>query len=100
VLPLLFLSPHQAYAHLFRAALSALTRVVRMAPLRRWSFAPRIETSPSYTPDMSQTKTERSNCQFAVQQTLDRKVLVVVQLLHWTIRYLKHSVVGCDLLAS
>jgi hypothetical protein len=50
--------------------------------------------------DMSQPNTERSNCQFMVQQTPDGKVVVVVQLLHHTIPSLKNSVVGFDLLGG
>jgi hypothetical protein len=50
--------------------------------------------------DMSQPNTERSNCQFVVQQTPDGKVVVVVQVLHQTIPSLKNSVVGFDLLGG
>jgi hypothetical protein len=49
---------------------------------------------------MSQTITERSNCQFVVQQAPDGKVMVLVQLLHQTIPSLRNSVVGFDLLGG
>jgi hypothetical protein len=50
--------------------------------------------------DMSQRKTERSNCQFVVQQAPDGNVVVVVKLLHETIPSLRGSVVGFDLLGG
>ena len=49
---------------------------------------------------MSQTKTDRSNCQFRVQQTPDGKSVVTVQLLHDTIPSLYHATVGFDLLSG
>ncbi len=49
---------------------------------------------------MSQTKTERSNCQFVVQQTPEGKAVVMVQLLHETIPALKNAVMGFDLLGG
>ena len=49
---------------------------------------------------MSQTKTERSNCQFVVQQSPDGKTVLMVQLLHETIPALKNAVVGFDLLGG
>jgi hypothetical protein len=49
---------------------------------------------------MSQTKTERSNCRFLVQQTQDGKAVVMVQLLHETIPALKNTAVGFDLLGG
>ena len=49
---------------------------------------------------MSSTKTDRSNCQFLVQQTPDHKAVVVVQLLHETIPALKNAVVGFDVLGG
>jgi hypothetical protein len=49
---------------------------------------------------MSQTITDRSNCQFVVQQAPDGKVMVLVQLLRQTIPSLRNSVVGFDLLGG
>jgi hypothetical protein len=49
---------------------------------------------------MAQTKTERSNCRFVVQQTLDGKSLIVVQPYHDTISALQTAVLGFDLLAG
>jgi hypothetical protein len=49
---------------------------------------------------MSPTKTDRSNCQFVLQQTPDRRVVIMVQLLHETIPALRSVVVGFDLLGG
>jgi hypothetical protein len=49
---------------------------------------------------MSPLKTDRSNCQFLVQQAPDDKAVIVVQLLHETIPALKNAVVGFDLLGG
>jgi hypothetical protein len=49
---------------------------------------------------MSPPKTDRSNCQFLVQQAPDDKAVIVVQLLHETIPALKNAVVGFDLLGG
>ncbi len=49
---------------------------------------------------MSQTKTERSNCQFVVEQTPEGKAVVMVQLLHETIPALKNAIMGFDLLGG
>jgi hypothetical protein len=49
---------------------------------------------------MSPTKTDRSNCQFLLQQTPDRRAVIIVQLLHESIPALKSVVVGFDLLGG
>jgi hypothetical protein len=49
---------------------------------------------------MSPSKTDRSNCQFSVQEAPDDKVVIVVRLLHETIPALKNAVVGFDLLGG
>jgi hypothetical protein len=43
-------------------------------------------------------KTDRSNCNFVLQQGPDGKVVLTVQLLHATIPALKDAVLGFDLL--
>jgi hypothetical protein len=49
---------------------------------------------------MPETRTDRSNCQFVVQQATDGKPVVMVQLSHETIPALKSAVVGFDLLGG
>ena len=49
---------------------------------------------------MSDTKTDRSNCQFVLERTGDGKPVVMVQLLHETIPVLRNAVVGFDLLSG
>ena len=49
---------------------------------------------------MTETKTERSNCRFTVQQAGDGKPLLVVQLYQETIPALRQTVCGFDLLGG
>jgi len=75
-------------------------RVVRMLFAERTLLHPHDRELSAILRNMSPTNTERSNCQFVVQQTADGKVVVVLQLLHETISSLKNSVVGFDLLGG
>ena len=50
--------------------------------------------------DMAESKTERSNCRFTVQQANDGKPILVVQLYQETIPMLKEVVLGFDLLGG
>jgi hypothetical protein len=49
---------------------------------------------------MTETKTERSNCRFTVQQAGDGKPLLVVELYQETIPALRKTVCGFDLLGG
>jgi hypothetical protein len=49
---------------------------------------------------MTETKTERSNCRFTVQQTGDGKPFLAVQLYQDTIPALREVLVGFDLLGG
>lgn len=49
---------------------------------------------------MTEQKTERSNCRFAIQQGTDGKPLLVVQLYQDTIPALKGALLGFDLLGG
>jgi hypothetical protein len=53
-----------------------------------------------YTPAMSDPKTERSSCRFAVRQSADGKAVVIVELLHETIPSLKGTTIGFGLLGG
>jgi hypothetical protein len=49
---------------------------------------------------MPQSKTDRSNCRFSVQQSGEGKPVLVVQLYQETIPGLKNAVLGFDLLGG
>lgn len=49
---------------------------------------------------MQDSKTARSNCRFAVQQTSDGKPVIVVQLYQDTIPGLANTILGFDLLGG
>jgi hypothetical protein len=49
---------------------------------------------------MTETRTERSNCRFTVQEAGDGKPLLVVQLYQETIPALRKTVCGFDLLGG
>jgi hypothetical protein len=45
-------------------------------------------------------KTERSNCRFSIQQSVDGRPVLVINLFQNTISSLKNSVIGFDLLGG
>jgi hypothetical protein len=49
---------------------------------------------------MSNPRTERSNCRFAVRESAERKAVVIVELLHETIPMLKGTTIGFGLLGG
>lgn len=73
----------------------------------KYQLTPRASTSlisihflPAILRSMSNPRTERSNCRFAVRESAERKAVVIVELLHETIPMLKGTTIGFGLLGG
>ena len=71
--------------------------------LRRLVLAPKPEPSEqqwSILRRMTQEKTERSNCRFAITETKNGKPQIIVERYHQTVSVLSNTVLGFDLLGG